>query len=166
MDDARSGLLRDFCAVVLDARPELFFGENTPEVVNNGSLEYLKRELEEHYDISWKTLTASSLGFKHERKRFFAVGRRRDQILVPPSRLPIVSAPRSMSYILLFSYRLARLLDSCSLPSACSRSMEYNQLSGTIPSTIGQLAKLTNLCAFLAYPSCPAFHPYHSAAVL
>lgn len=62
MEDERSGLVREFCAVVLDAKPAIFFGENTPEeVVGNGSLAHLEPQLGELYEIHWTTLAHSSL---------------------------------------------------------------------------------------------------------
>ena len=74
MADERSGLLRTLCQVVLDAKPEVFFSENVPSVVKNGSYDYLLKQLGEHYDIKHVIVRASDVGFPHMRARFFCVG--------------------------------------------------------------------------------------------
>jgi hypothetical protein len=74
MDDARSGLLRSLCDVVLDAKPEVFFAENVPAAATNGSYDYLLQALEKDYEVSCTYVRAGELGFPHERKRFFCVG--------------------------------------------------------------------------------------------
>ena len=77
MADARSGLLRTFCDIVSDAQPDVFFAENVPGVLRNGSYEYLVEQLNEEYDVRHAVVRASDLGFRHERARFFCVGLRR-----------------------------------------------------------------------------------------
>ena len=85
MDDPRSGLIRELCDIFEDAKPEIFFVENTPEVITNGQLEYLRNRMGKLYSISWGTFTAEEMGFPHVRRRFFAVGRLRDaKVTLPP----------------------------------------------------------------------------------
>lgn len=78
MDDARSGLLRTLCDVVLDARPALFFTENVPSAATNGSYDYMLEKMSGDYDVRCTFVRASDLGLLHERKRFFCLGVRRD----------------------------------------------------------------------------------------
>jgi DNA (cytosine-5)-methyltransferase 1 len=85
MDDPRSGLLRALCAVILDARPDVFFAENVPAVLRNGSFDYLQTTLGELYDIQSTVVRAADLGFPHVRARFFCVGTLRGG--VPPPRV-------------------------------------------------------------------------------
>lgn len=73
MEDPRSGLLRDVCAIVQDAAPDVVVLENVFDVVNNGSLEFLVEQLGASYAVHHKLTKACDLGFWHERKRFFAV---------------------------------------------------------------------------------------------
>lgn len=75
--DHRSGLLRTFCKIIRDARPEVFFAENTPEVEINGSLDFLLKELKGDYDIRWGTIRACKVGIPQLRKRFFCIGVRK-----------------------------------------------------------------------------------------
>jgi hypothetical protein len=74
MEDPRSGLIRQLCDIYDDARPDIFFCENTPEVVNNGQLDYLRQRLGKLYSISWGTFTAEEVGYAHVRRRFFCIG--------------------------------------------------------------------------------------------
>lgn len=78
MDDPRSGLLRNLCAIVLDARPEVAVFENVPEVINNGSVAYIFQEVGEAYHVRHTLVRASDFGYGHDRKRFYAVLVRRD----------------------------------------------------------------------------------------
>jgi len=77
MADPRSGLLRQLCAVILDADPDVFFVENTPVAATNGSFDYLVEQTRERYAITWTFVKAGDLGFHHERKRFFGMGIKR-----------------------------------------------------------------------------------------
>ena len=74
MDDPRSGLIRSLCDALDDAKPEVFFVENTPSVITNGQLQYLRDRMAKHYSISWGKFSAEDAGFPHVRQRFFAVG--------------------------------------------------------------------------------------------
>jgi hypothetical protein len=73
MDDARSGLIREFCALVLAAKPAIMFCENVPLVVNNGSLRYVVNELSAEYDVAWDIFSAGEMGFCHQRDRFMCM---------------------------------------------------------------------------------------------
>jgi hypothetical protein len=77
MNGERSGLLRELCSLTLDADAPLFFAENVPGVVRNGSLSYLIDQLSPAYDIAYGCYRASELGFMHDRRRFFAVAVKR-----------------------------------------------------------------------------------------
>jgi hypothetical protein len=50
------------------------------------------------------------------------------------------------------SYQTFRLLDDGGVPSTPFRFLNNNQLSGTIPSTIGQLTNLKELCGCSRLP--------------
>lgn len=78
MEGARSGLLRELCALVLDIDAPIFFAENVPAVTRNGSLDYLFDALKDRYDIAYGNYRASELGFMHDRRRFFCVAVRRE----------------------------------------------------------------------------------------
>lgn len=77
MADHRSGLIRDVCDLLLDCRPSVFFLENTPAVTSNGSVEYLEGRLGEVFDVKWGIFSAEELGFPHQRRRFFCLGKLR-----------------------------------------------------------------------------------------
>lgn len=78
MEDARSGLIRDTCAVILDLNPPVVFLENVAPARNNGSLNYIVDTVGDRYIISFGCFTAYELGFEHERERFFCVLLRND----------------------------------------------------------------------------------------
>jgi len=85
MLDPRSGLIRELCDIFEDAKPEIFFVENTPEVITNGQLQYLRDRMGKLYSISWGTWTAEEMGFPHVRRRFFSVGvLRSNRVALPP----------------------------------------------------------------------------------
>jgi DNA (cytosine-5)-methyltransferase 1 len=89
MADPRSGLIRELCDIYEDARPDIFFCENTPSVVDNGQLAYLRERLGKMYSISWGTFTAEDCGFPHVRRRFFAVGVLKGQSVALPAAEPL-----------------------------------------------------------------------------
>lgn len=74
MDDPRSGLLRQLCDIILDAEADVFFCENVPLVIKNGSLAYLLSRLNKKYCGNYGIYSAAAIGFPHERRRFFVVG--------------------------------------------------------------------------------------------
>lgn len=99
MEDPRSGLIRQLCDVLLDAKPEVFFVENTPGTVKTGQLAYLLERVDKLYDVKWNTFTAKQLGFHHERRRFFAVGKLKTSFSVPPC-LDLLALPMDLPRLL------------------------------------------------------------------
>lgn len=67
-----SGLIRDVVRIVNTSMPKILFLENVPQVLGNGSVDYILRELR-MYDVAWAVLKACDVGRPHVRKRFFAV---------------------------------------------------------------------------------------------
>lgn len=80
MEDPQSGLLRELCAVIKDCGAPLFFAENVPSVLGNGSLVHLFRELGDEFDIAYCLACASDYGYPHRRQRFFVFGMKRGHI--------------------------------------------------------------------------------------
>lgn len=97
MDDPRSGLLRDLCAIVADAAPEVAVFENVPGVLENGSADFMREQLGAAYDIRHDLVCASDFGFPHRRERVFFVLVRRGARL-PTTRFAKLEPVSSYAY--------------------------------------------------------------------
>ena len=81
MDDHRSGLIRDVFRLIDECgknvsklQPDIIFLENVTGVQKTGSIDYIEQECAKiDYECTWTMLSASDIGFQHERERFYCV---------------------------------------------------------------------------------------------
>ena len=165
MDDPRSGLIRELCDIFDDAKPEIFFAENTPEVVTNGQLQYLRDRMGKQYSISWGTFTAEEMGFPHVRRRFFVVGvLKGKKVTLPPGvetidrLLPAPVEPPRMTLETQFG-RVARLhaLGNSVVPAAIPQlhARWRGNVMGLLRQVYQEFIALTHLCGTVFQNSWP-----------
>lgn len=71
LDGERSGLFFEVARLADELRPSFLFLENVPAIRTRGGETVVKTLASLGYDCRWTTLTASSVGAKHRRERWF-----------------------------------------------------------------------------------------------
>ena len=75
---ARSGLFYEYARIVREVRPRFVFVENSPFLICRGVESVLGEMAALGYDGAWGVLSASDMGGRHKRDRFWGTFRRRD----------------------------------------------------------------------------------------
>ncbi len=80
MNDPRSCLVGDLMRLVSECKPKLVFVENVPPVLQNGSFDFMVKQLcsTMDYQVAWGVLSACDVGRPHLRERFFCVAVKND----------------------------------------------------------------------------------------
>lgn len=71
LDGERSGLFFQVARLAEELRPSFLFLENVPAIRTRGAEVVCKTLASLGYDMRWTTITASSIGAKHRRERWF-----------------------------------------------------------------------------------------------
>jgi DNA (cytosine-5)-methyltransferase 1 len=91
LDGKRSGLFFEIARLTRECQPRFIFLENVPAIRTRGGERVVKELASLGYDCRWTTVTASSVGAKHRRERWFLLAhsnKPRSQ-----GRLPVRSHP-------------------------------------------------------------------------
>ena len=74
----RSGLWTEYARIICEIRPRFVFVENSPFLISRGLGRVLADMAALRYDGAWGVLSASAVGARHRRDRFWGTFRRRD----------------------------------------------------------------------------------------
>jgi len=84
VDDDRNKLYKQYLLFVKELKPKVFLMENVPNLTSMGKGVILDSILsdfrDEGYSLNWSILKASDYGVPQDRRRFFLIGFRNDQI--------------------------------------------------------------------------------------
>jgi len=83
LEGERSGLFFEIVRLAKEIKPTFIFLENVPAITTRGGLRVVREIADLGYDCRWCIISASSIGARHTRKRWFllanANGKRRDE---------------------------------------------------------------------------------------
>jgi site-specific DNA-cytosine methylase len=75
----RSGLWLEFARLIEESQPDTVIMENVGGLLTLGAARVVMDIVRMGYDVSWFVLSAAECGAPHLRRRFFALGHRRDR---------------------------------------------------------------------------------------
>jgi DNA (cytosine-5)-methyltransferase 1 len=73
LEGERSGLIYEALRIIREAHPRFVILENVPGLANRGLAEILRQLAILGFDAEWQTVSASSVGAPHQRKRLFVI---------------------------------------------------------------------------------------------
>lgn len=118
LDGERSGLFYEIIRLVKEISPSFVFLENVPAIRTNGLLDVVSAFTEIGYDCRWTCLSASDVGAKHKRERWF--------LLAHPQRKRRITGTNELTH----SFD-GRTPDQLGDSSEASRTVADSEFSGS-----------------------------------